>query len=903
MFPSLMGIRCMQYGIAWFGTANVWQQFRNDFFPGETVSVLLEDGEHLEGVIREKARFPEIRNPDGSIKRAAFSRYFVRINDQQGDEALLDDKHIKRGRRVFTKQNLRSFLKNSIQREAWAGAPWLVKEHLAVQYRLPMEIPAHLTQAARAASQETKVRHSRQMLQQDSHRQDPDPYPYQQQSHQPQAAQGQKHFNTKNGRKGKNLTLQDFQLGQAGQPLQYGESASNLASYHPPGKMEPPKPPPVPIKYPIEDLDISPKRNGITRPKLNFLTSPNGEDVTPGELRMESVGLLLEVWNTLNVQCEIFLLDSFTLDDFIDAMKFSSDEITCELLDEMHCAVLKQIVNEEGQLQVSLPEMIEDESDEEDEIEESEPTTPVLDAPAHATRSRLSQIGSEVKAEQRDSATPSETKQKPHRAQEMLSEYGWVERLQARDFANGGWQTIMVGLLYQMSLNPRRKQACDKILAELAPLDEEPTQETARQRYVTLDVNLRISALQIITMLAISTKALRNFLEQCSEDMTEVRKVKLDHQREKKACHEQLHQLELQRKMMLPDNMPESPEPENADPMDITNGDIDATMEPNGTASSDAEDEEPTSRSLRRGADRKRKRDEDAAKKEKERQEKAEAAKASSKQSKEFKKVCKDIDVLMDKIRVCEEKIAECDRDLREANVQRTRVLGRDRFWNRYYWFERNGMPFEGIPASSTAEYGYANARIWVQGPDEMERTGFIDLPKEDMDQYYAMHRLTVPERKTLEEGVTSVSNADQWGYYDDPDAIDSLIGWLDERGKREKDLRKELQAWRDPIVQQMEKLQAHLKAETAKKEEADEEPVTRVSTRHKTYIDTETAGQRCLRWRNSFAVDKLGHLHSEQPKPKKKAADRSSAKGVAKVILGKGGKPVTRQGTTRSGK
>lgn len=110
---------------------------------------MLEDGEQLEGVIREKAKFPMIRGPDGQVQRAAFSRYFVTLNSTPAKEALLDDKHVRRDRKVFTKQNLRSFLKNSLQRESWIGAPWLVKEHLAIQYRLPMEIPAHLLQDAR----------------------------------------------------------------------------------------------------------------------------------------------------------------------------------------------------------------------------------------------------------------------------------------------------------------------------------------------------------------------------------------------------------------------------------------------------------------------------------------------------------------------------------------------------------------------------------------------------------------------------------------------------------------------------------------------------------------------------------------------------------------------------------
>jgi hypothetical protein len=39
-------------------------------------------------------------------------------------------------------------------------------------------------------------------------------------------------------------------------------------------------------------------------------------------------------------------------------------------------------------------------------------------------------------------------------------------------------------------------------------------------------------------------------------------------------------------------------------------------------------------------------------------------------------------------------------------------------YWNKYWWFERNGMPFGGLPDSSSHS-GYANAMIWVQGPEE----------------------------------------------------------------------------------------------------------------------------------------------------------------------------------------
>jgi hypothetical protein len=62
----------------------------------------------------------------------------------------------------------------------------------------------------------------------------------------------------------------------------------------------------------------------------------------------------------------------------------------------------------------------------------------------------------------------------------------------------------------------------------------EPTKETAYLQYAKLDVNLRIQALQIICMLTAETKAIRNYMEECSENMTVIRKEKIKWQRFRK---------------------------------------------------------------------------------------------------------------------------------------------------------------------------------------------------------------------------------------------------------------------------------------------------------------------------------------------------------------------------------
>jgi hypothetical protein len=349
-------------------------------------------------------------------------------------------------------------------------------------------------------------------------------------------------------------------------------------------------------------------------------------------------------------------------------------------------------------------------------------------------------------------------------------------------------------------------------------------------------------------------------------------------------------------------------------------------------------DEDGPPRKLRRATDRaaERKR---KAEKEQERKEKAEAAAKVPKQSKQFQRVLKDIQKKEDEIAECEREIAVIDNDLREADCPRTRVLGKDRFWNRYYWFERNGMPYGGLPDSSTASAGYANGCIWVQGPDELEREGYIDMKPEYQDEYKAKFNMTVPERKKLEEGATSVFNACQWGYYDDPESVDALLAWLDPRGFNELKLRKELVNYRDKIVKNMENRKAYIAASEEKdkaKENGDEvaaraptstpaaaTPTSaagnkRMSTRGRgvttiagpplpppslpTEPDPAPITYRCMNWQNTMALEDIGHLHSLEPPParsrkmtKKKEAAVAAAKEAAEpemmVTRGKRGR------------
>ena len=457
-------------------------------------------------------------------------------------------------------------MKNSVSREAWAGAPWLVKPKLAEEYRIPTAIPEYLTHEFQSKQRKNSNAYSKK-----GDYEGPILNFYGPQHGLPmlkpkggKAKSGQDELRIQHERWAEyqraSASNPEFgQLGPQGQPLHFN------SYYHgppPPGyqmvngfkpiaaKGQPKTAPPPPPKYPIEDLEIPPLRDGTHRPPMKFLSqeTPSIDRISEGAgngIEMRSVGLLLETWNTLNVYCQVFQLDSFTFDDYVEALRFTSEDIHCELLVEIHCAVLKKLVNDvndkNGQVQITLPYQLESEGESVhgSSVQVTPSPEPEAKPPARSTRSSL------VKSESKDLKAAANgdismsMDSKVHQAAKMdraIKGHDWKMRLRKRDFVDGKWVVIIVGLFNQLASDPRLSQVCNDILRYLAPLDKEPTPETAALQYQNLDVNLRIKILQLLCIKSLETKVIRQYMEDCSAQMTEHRKEKNEVQRQRKAA-------------------------------------------------------------------------------------------------------------------------------------------------------------------------------------------------------------------------------------------------------------------------------------------------------------------------------------------------------------------------------
>lgn len=796
----------------------IFSSLKSDFFPGETVIVRSED-QRIRAFVREKAKFNAITLPDGQVK-PAYSLFRVQTVDYPQSEMAVDDSQLTRDRKTFTKALLRAFLRQTLIRGPWPEAPWMVKSQYAQQYRIDQNVPPHLLKNFPSDIKE-------QYYQNDS---ESGPKANQSSNDPAHSASGA--------------------TSSAANPDASGNAGSGAAATTN-GKRGPKSALDTQIRAKIlEDL-VLPYDHQSAERKMPIKLG----DLFPSvEERRAHTGLLLETWVFLNIYGEPLLLDSFTFDDFVDAIRLTDEDVDCPLLDEIHCSLLSAIVGPKKQeILVTLPpepddgassdEESDDEANGEQERDESEDVKKenVKEEEEDANNVKKEEEDEEEGEEEEDAEGEEEqeddTKKEedqPEDDEESDDDDGpktshaaefvkyqnvdWTERLRKRMFKDGGWQQILIGVLDMVSYVEEWSETCQQALESLASLERNVTLSSARTGYYEMPFTLRLRVLDILCKLIHSSSLVRTYIDRCIEDSTRVRKEKTERQREIRSLQDTIRACEEEKKTYFPNGYPIPDGDENK---------TESSPEKSKVSSSEA------SRKL-----------------------KIEAEKELASTNPGFQKIYNTWKESTEKFDEEVAAIKLLDLELQRLDCQRLRMLGKDRYHNRYWWFELNGMRVgedkenedndddqdSGDEGVST---GYAMGRLWIQGPSDEDARVYLQFdPTMDQDKIIVKTsegdwasgetgNILVTssgevkadpkpyERKKLEEKQGFLAGMDDWGYYDQEDEIENLLEWLGRGGKRELKLSKEIKAIKERLFfsiksrrEDLEADQAHCEAE-----------------------------------------------------------------------------------------
>lgn len=632
----------------------------------------------------------------------------------------------------------------------------------------------------------------------------------------------------------------------------------------------------------------------------------------------------LECWAFLNIYHLVFNLDTFTFDDFLCALSWNSKQLEehgrCELLDEIWCAVLSGFMSNQiptGKdanrddsdysnlygLQVSLPPKTSllqpqakkgeiDNEDDEARGSDSEDGGKTLQSEDDASENDLGsespkvktksqkQNGSTKKTEgddevesnagkEKDEGEESEEEEEPkdHLAHQVKNYRStkWHDRLRKRNFKDGNWQVILLGVLSMVDYLPAYQDTINAVYRALAPIHIQPANASTvlNQFYSSMGLDLRIKTLHILTALLINGTLVRSYIDDCLDQSTSLRRNRLDvirDYRDALGMANKAHTTIFEKLFEAYDN--------NTNP-DFWSGFNRKKPRFHTKGYSLNEYEQLLFDS-----------------------------------DEEFKNTWEQRDEFIEKIKTLKDELKKVETRLTEIDCQRVRLLGKDRHFNRYWWFENNGLPnlhfssgmdeeedgdhtdadeYDDDEKEDVQEETYLMGRLWIQGPSDADVTLNLLLTPEGMraisqtvtnDKDAVKKEVTeeeqepprvevhdfqdggapvkvmdftkipssykematkfgvefdkseikvngttcidrlgaLPEtqdasdmspihRKLIEEAPSPLTDGNDWRYYDDEASIDKLISWLNPWGVRESGLKKELVRVKDALL------------------------------------------------------------------------------------------------------
>ncbi|KAG6850825.1 hypothetical protein H0H93_008128 [Arthromyces matolae] len=508
-----------------------------------------------------------------------------------------------------------------------------------------------------------------------------------------------------------------------------------------------------PVRYPTEDLDV--RLNDKDKKAGMKVLRPHASRDLPFNETPGTVEAFLMVWNFLVVYGTPLHLSSFTLDEFEHAIRHTLIDPPCALLGEVHSTLiynLRTVAFHRHSALVSLMrvhEAVQDEGNDEDVL---------LGISFDDLTAAMADVGN-----------------------------NW-ERVPLRHTeGREGWEDALVGLLKDhatVTNFPRLREILTRLLFSAEPPTDgssgspsssrEPTpasaplsqRSTPRERYYTLPPEDKIALLSFMCNLAISSKAIHSHMESCEEQLTALRKEKIDVNRLKKHHLEEMNTLKQEAK--------EDPAtPKNGVEEDVVMQDISDLSDV-----SEAGSETPSTNSNKKNSARQKELRLKAVTTAHAKQREAARAKQAS-----VKQALSDHRRLDEEVNKLERRLEGIERDFRKLlGAVRVKPLGKDRFYNRVWWFDGMGSA-NLVGSGGVTQYG--TGRIFIQGPSEFDKE-LLDLRKNE----------DIEGRRMEEEGENGILGPNEWAYYSDLEELEEYVGWLNVKGHRETALKAALTKW-----------------------------------------------------------------------------------------------------------
>ncbi|OCF58877.1 hypothetical protein L486_03368 [Kwoniella mangroviensis CBS 10435] len=409
----------------------------------------------------------------------------------------------------------------------------------------------------------------------------------------------------------------------------------------------------------------------------------------------------------------------------------------------------------------------------------------------------------------------------------------WKSKVLSVKEGRKGWEGSLIGCLWERATLEELPNYLDNILHltyEDKPAPTRPSWATGpstsatngtnglilakpEKRYNSLHHSHKLDIIAFLIELVNQTEQIREFMEESTFNLTEVRKDQVEVKRE-------LRRVQAEREALEPKEKPKEEGEENGDvSMEVknegtdspdvsmnghTNGHISIShdrdeLEDSPSIQDDISDVESDHKDLSAiGASRRK------AMKEKALEREAESNLRNQKLAKEREELrIKKLEgkhIANEKKRLMEEeeainlKLKHLEYDFRRwIYTLRSKPLGYDRFGNKYWWMD--GLGSSQI-LNSDGKVNLGTGRLFVQGVDPEEedilRNLATNVVEEEVTKEY------VDERRSREEG--GKLDAGQWAIYDYPEQLQELMNWLNPRGIRENQLLKQLRMWQYEI-------------------------------------------------------------------------------------------------------